>query len=406
MTRNTSWIWCALLVVTGGCGGGSGGGGGSPAPTPMAANVASVSVDLGPAAAVGVVNTPYVSVTICVPGTSNCQTIDHVTVDTGSSGLRVIASVLAANLTLPAAPDSTGQPLAECIAFADGYSWGAVRTADIEIAGERAGSVPIQVIGDPAFPSVPANCSSAGPAENTVAAFGANGILGVSVFREDCGSGCAATAITGAYYSCPVSGCVATAATLAQQVQNPVTHFAADNNGVILQLPSIGSAGAANVTGALVFGIDTQSNNSLGTATVLTVNANTGNLTTLYNNQSLTGSFLDSGSNALFFPGGAIPVCTSTTGSGFYCPASVQTLTATFQSTTMVTKDATFNIANAEALLKNNPAFVAFNDLGGPVPATLSGNFDWGLPFFYGRNVFVAIEGRATAAGPGPFVAF
>jgi hypothetical protein len=363
-------------------------------------------VDLGPAAAVGVVNTPYVSVTICVPGTSNCQTIDHVTVDTGSSGLRVIASVLAANLTLPAAPDSTGQPLAECIAFADGYSWGAVRTADIEIAGERAGSVPIQVIGDPAFPGVPADCSSAGPAENTVAAFGANGILGVSVFREDCGSGCAATAIAGAYYSCPVSGCVATAATLAQQVQNPVAHFATDNNGVVLQLPSIGSAGAANVTGALVFGIDTQSNNGLGTATVLTVDSNNGNLTTLYNNQSLTSSFIDSGSNGLFFPDGGIPVCTSTAASGFYCPATVQTRAATFQSTTMVTKDATFNIANADALLNNNPAFVAFNNLGGTVPATLSGSFDWGLPFFYGRSVFVAIEGHATAAGPGPFIAF
>ena len=405
MRHDTSWIWCALLLVTGGCGGGSGGGS-APTPTPTATNVASVVVDMGPAAAVGVVNTPYVSVTICVPGTNNCQTIDHITVDTGSSGLRVIGSVLAANLTLPGATNSTGQPLAECIAFADGYSWGAVRTADIQIAGEQAGSVPIQVIGDPAFPSVPADCSSAGPAENTVAAFGANGVLGVSVFREDCGSGCAATAITGAYYSCPVSGCVATAATLAQQVQNPVAHFAADNNGVILRLPALGAAGAASVTGTLVFGIDTQSNNSLGTATVLTVDATAGNLTTLYNNQSLTASFVDSGSNGLFFPDGAVPVCTSTTATGFYCPAAVQTLTATFQSTTMITKEATFNIANAEALLKNNPAFVAFNDLGGTVPAALSGSFDWGLPFFYGRNVFVAIEGRSTAAGPGPFVAF
>ena len=106
------------------------------------------------------------------------------------------------------------------------------------------------------------------------------------------------------------------------------------------------------------------------------------------------------------FPDSAIPACTSTTGSGFYCPAAVQTLTATFQSTTMITKAVTFNIANADTLLKNNPAYVAFNDLGGTVPAALSGSFDWGLPFFYGRNVFVAIEGRSTAAGPGPFVAF
>jgi hypothetical protein len=26
--------------------------------------------------------------------------------------------------------------------------------------------------------------------------------------------------------------------------------------------------------------------------------------------------------------------------------------------------------------------------------------FDWGLPFFYGRAVYTAIEGRGTPAGP------
>jgi hypothetical protein len=32
--------------------------------------------------------------------------------------------------------------------------------------------------------------------------------------------------------------------------------------------------------------------------------------------------------------------------------------------------------------------------------------FDWGLPFHFGRNVFTAIEGKATPGGEGPFVAF
>src|SRR5882757_2990435 len=145
MRRPTSWIWCAILLVADGSGGGAGGDR-ALTPTPTATNVASVVVDIGPAAAVGVVNTPYVSVTICVPGTNNCQTIDHITVDSGSSGLRVIGSVLAANLTLPGAADSAGQPLAECIAFAHGYSWGAVRTADSQIASRQEGSVPIQLI--------------------------------------------------------------------------------------------------------------------------------------------------------------------------------------------------------------------------------------------------------------------
>ena len=30
----------------------------------------------------------------------------------------------------------------------------------------------------------------------------------------------------------------------------------------------------------------------------------------------------------------------------------------------------------------------------------------WGLPFFFGRNVFVAIEGQSTPAGVGPYWAY
>ena len=39
-------------------------------------------------------NIAFVSVTLCAPGGTNCQTIDHVQVDTGSVGLRIQASVL------------------------------------------------------------------------------------------------------------------------------------------------------------------------------------------------------------------------------------------------------------------------------------------------------------------------
>ena len=38
------------------------------------------------------VNGLFTSVTICVPGTSSCQTLDGVLVDSGSSGLRLLAS--------------------------------------------------------------------------------------------------------------------------------------------------------------------------------------------------------------------------------------------------------------------------------------------------------------------------
>jgi hypothetical protein len=35
-----------------------------------------------------------------------------------------------------------------------------------------------------------------------------------------------------------------------------------------------------------------------------------------------------------------------------------------------------------------------------------AGTFDWGLPFFFGRNVYTAINGKSTPAGQGPFWAF
>ncbi len=54
-----------------------------------AQNVQPITVNAGPAN--NYANGLFTSVTICVPGsTSNCQTIDGVLVDTGSSGLRVL----------------------------------------------------------------------------------------------------------------------------------------------------------------------------------------------------------------------------------------------------------------------------------------------------------------------------
>jgi len=311
--------------------------------------------------------------------------------------------VLPASFTLPALEDNAGNALAECLAFADGFAFGSVKQADVKIAGEQASALPIQLIGDAAFATVPSDCSGVGPAEETVQALGANGVLGLSTFREDCGSDCAASALPANYYSCPQGSCAPAAVPLASQVQNPVWRFPVDNNGSSLVMRSVDPAGAAVVQGALVFGIDTQGNNALGSATVLGVDADTGDFTTLYKGSSLTSSFIDSGSNGLFFDDSALPKCPQAIGSDFYCPASVQSLTATLQSGG-VNRDVPFKVANAQTLFSANTDFVAFGTLAGT--AAFSGSFDWGLPFFYGRQVFVAIEGQSTAAGPGPFVAF
>src|ERR1035438_2125237 len=53
-------------------------------------NVAPIVVDAGPAPQTFItVNVAFVTVTVCVPGTSTCQNIDHVLVDTGSSRPRL-----------------------------------------------------------------------------------------------------------------------------------------------------------------------------------------------------------------------------------------------------------------------------------------------------------------------------
>src|SRR6266850_3652160 len=387
----------ALLLAACGGGGGSSLGGG-PTPLPTGTNVAPLAVDSGPA---GTVNTPFVSVTLCAPGTTDCRTIDHVLVDTGSSGLRIIASVVSPALTLPAVTDGSGNPMSECMQFADGQSYGSMLIADVKIAEEVASALPAQMIGDPAFATIPADCAGLGPPENTVQTLGANGVLGIGIFREDCGPACVSSAVPGTYYSCPASGCVGAAMPLAQQAQNPVPHFAVNNNGSVVVLRTVDPAGAAVVAGALVFGIDTADNNRLTSGNVIHVNAATGAFPTVYRGQTLPASFMDSGSTGLYFNDSTLTVCGGTIAPDFYCPASLQSLSATIQSVTGTSSNVSFNVANAETLLTNNVTFVAFSSLAGTTP--ISGSFDWGLPFFYGRSVYVAIEGQNTSSGMGPY---
>jgi hypothetical protein len=55
-------------------------------------------------------------------------------------------------------------------------------------------------------------------------------------------------------------------------------------------------------------------------------------------------------------------------------------------------------------MLSAHPTFNAFPQLAGSNPNV--GSFDYGLAFFYGKRVAVAVEGNVTAAGTGPYIAF
>ena len=239
-----SVLFAVIVTVLAGCGGGSSSSGSTPAQT-TAVNVQPVTVGQGPGSAVNVL---FTSVTVCVPGSSTIARPS--TISRSTPAPAVCASWLRncpRSMVLPQQTDVGGNyAIAECAQFADGYAWGPVKIADVKIAGEEAAALPVQVIGDAAFATIPDNCSSYGPAENDVTTFGANGVLGVGQFLQDCGSVCATYAANGFYYPCPVSGgCLTTSLSdvlgTAQQVANPVARFANDNNGVIIELPPITS---------------------------------------------------------------------------------------------------------------------------------------------------------------------
>ena len=374
-------------------------------PPPPAApnNVASVVVDGGPSG--NSVNTLFVSVMVCTPGsTSSCQTIDHIQVDTGSYGLRLLAPVL--SISLPVVTLAGGGTLAECTQFVDGFSWGPIEKADIKIGGETASAVPVQAIGDSRYSNVPTDCSSTGPAEDTVATFGANGILGIGTFASDCPA-CENQVIPATYYACSTAtSCTNTMVPAADIVPNPVTFFATDNNGSIIDLPAVPNPGTGELTltGSLIFGIDTQSNNVSGTETVLTVDSDAELLMT-FNGATLANSFIDSGSNGIYFNDTALAPCTAKGLTDFYCPSSTVTLGLSIQGTNgVMANNLTFAVANTQTMLNANPTFNVFPELAGTNPN--QGSFDYGLPFFYGRRVAVAIQGATTTVGTGPYIAF
>jgi len=150
----------------------------------------------------------------------------------------------------------------------------------------------------------------------------------------------------------------------------------------------------------MIFGIGTQANNALGSATVFPLDSN-GGFTTTYKNVAYTGSFIDSGSNGLFFLDASttgLPICTDT--SFWYCPASTTTFNVSNQTTGGTPHALSFSVGNFDQLIAGSNA--AINGTAGPNPGT----FDFGLPFFYGRNVYTSIEGTTAPGGQTPYWAF
>jgi hypothetical protein len=391
-------------------------------PSPAGApNVVMLYVNGGPVPGQVYANGAFTSLTICNPGSfTACQNVGGILVDTGSFGLRILQSQIP-QLKLPTFTDPLGNTLENCASWQDGsFLWGPVSGADVYLGGEAASSLsgtlpptglPIQVISSGFDIVVPAGCSNGGTDENTALLLGANGILGVGPEPTDCTlsgvnlcDGSQQSTPPNVYYSCPSIGCSTTDSPVLvpalQQVTNPVSAFSSDANGLIVQLPPVSGAQGL-VTGTMTFGIETETNNSLAGQTILTLDAND-NFSTTLNGETLTNSFLDSGSTANLFPS-TMPTCTTHT--NYYCPSGTTNFSATTNGATQGQATVNFSADNADSDLSGNSQDAAFGNFAGPVPTSdvCQGSdacvFDWGLPFFFGRSVFVAIDGQVPPFG-------
>ncbi len=389
MARSGSVTGSAALTVTGG----------NAAP---ASNVLPITVNgslCSSSTSANYPNKPCVSVTVCNPGTSTCATIYDILLDTGSFGLRIFKSVMS-SLSLTQVVSGSGS-LAECAQFGDGSTeWGPVQLADVTLGNETAKSVPIHVISFD-FTPVPSTCGTPATRDTSPSVAGFNGILGVGVFAADCGSVCETNASNGIYYSCNGSTCTGAAVPVPNQVQNPVALLPGDNNGVIVELPSVPSSGSPSVDGILVLGIGTRTNNSVPSLVTAYKTGVFGEIVTIFGNTY--PAIIDSGSNGLFFtPPSTILLPDCSANPEWFCPSSATTLSATNEGTSgSPSGDVFFQIGNFDSLISSPNR--AFSNIGGPTP----GLFDWGLPFYFGRNIFVGFEGRMSSSlGTGPYFAY
>ncbi len=402
---------CALtLFLLAGCGGGGSSAGVSlvdppdpPGPAlairtsppallqvPPAPNVLPISLGRGPRGTA--FNAPFVSVTICIPGTATCQTIDQVLLDTASSGLRIAASALRSGMDLPSLRTAAGAPVSQCVPFASGAAWGSVRRADVRLAGEEAQAIPIQVY-ERAGPSSPPRPGACATASDLAQVIDANGVLGVGLRRQDCGAGCESASPAAVYFTCAGGPCTPAAVARGSQVGNPIAALGANSNGLAILLPRVPPGGSSAVTGAAILGIGTQPNNVLGAARVFAPDAE-GFLAARYKGATYR-SFLDTGTNSVRVPDADLPLCGE-----FYCPPQPGSLMATISSPAGASQDVELTFESPGAI---SPDAVAAVIAGG---ARTGRYVNWGLPFFFGRTVHLAIEGAETPAGVGPYWAF
>jgi hypothetical protein len=371
-------------------------------------------VNGGGAGQINVPNTPYVSVKICAPAsTTNCQIIDHVSVDTGSSGLRIVASALQSSLQpgpggLPLVTTNGGaSTLTECEAYVSSYVYGPVVNADVYVAGKLVSGTSMQVLGATNY-TAPASCSQqGGTATETTSTFGANGLIGLSFDLAD---------NYALYYDCTgPSGLTCSPNESYAGIPNTASQFDADNNGVLISLPAVASSGSTTeVDGLLVFGIGTQANNTPSSSAVSLANDsnfNDPNYLTFNatSDGSWTTAYLDTGTDAVYFQDPALAQCSSSGAYAVYfCPASTANVVFSLANYGSTTSAYALDYSVVDpSTIGYAMSVLAASNVAGPASTevtTSDQTIAFGLSTHFGRNIYVLFNGMTgkglTGTGP------
>ena len=332
------------------------------------------------------------SIEICSSGSStHCHRVDNVMVDTGSVGLRLQERAL--NGFILPAEQSGGQDVAECFSFV-GHSniWGKVRLADVHLGGLVASNIPVQV----------ANGSLMRPADGTCPNYNndpaSNGTLGI---------GRGTLEHIGILYTCDADDCrklPSGSIPEALRVPNPISRLPKDNDGEIFLIPPATSAISKELSGTLIFGVNSAANNKLDPQlTILPLDAG-GFFTTQFDGRSYSKSYIDSGTQTIGFLDPTLQTCTNS--STDYCTTKVRNL---FMAT--LTPNAQSRPIQSFFRIMQEPGipgrlYDLYDDIvsAGNSPD----NFVWGLPFFLEKRLVLVQEGKTPEGSryTGPFYAF
>jgi len=231
--------------------------------------------------------------------------------------------VLSSKLVLPQARASTGSSLAECETYITSQVWGGIHTADVKIAGETALAIPIQIIGDPSIPSVPSSCGKGSSVTDTRDELRRQRACGDQSARRRLRLFCAQTPLSRPVILVHQHGMRPVACRLRTRCQTRSRFSRRTTTGRSFRLlPRVPRRRAHHHSP------DRLSLASGPRRTMLSErdgphDRREWDLTTVFNGQSLTGSYFDTGTSEYSFADSSIAQCGANDfWSGSYCPAS------------------------------------------------------------------------------------